>query len=133
MPSITKEQVDSTNAKCSNGWKLDVEYYLSHGEKTLIKCVTLDEKNYLEFTIRYNYKNQISLHISKFYHEKGDYFASTHGMGKNKVLNEIQAKRKSVNNLIEFTRTLTDEVLRKINNDTEVAKGEGLILQSEDF
>lgn len=133
MSSITKEQVNSINAKCSNGWELDVEYFLFHGEKTLVKQIQLDDENYLEFTIRYNYKNQVSLHISKFYHKIGENYASSNGMGKSKVLDETSAKRKNVNNLIAFTKNLNDEKLLDINKNTKVSGGYGLIVESEEF
>lgn len=133
MAVITNEQIKSVNSKCSNDWKLDVQYYIYHNEKTLIKRITLDEQNFLEFALRYNYKNQISLHISKFFQETGKKYASTSGMGKSVILDEIQAKRKSVNNLIAFTEKLTDTELLDINENTKVSTGYGLIMQSEDF
>ena len=130
---ITKEQVDSINNQCANGWKLDVQYFLFHGEKTLIKQIQLDDENYLEFAIRYNYKNQVSLHISKYYHKIGENYSSTNGMGKNKILDETQVKRKNVNNLVSFTKNLNDEKLLEINKNTKVASSCGLILESEEF
>ena len=122
MARITREQVNKTNEKCMNEWRLDVEYYLFHSEKTLIKQIKLDDEHYLEFRLNYNYKNQISLHISKFYHKQGDYFASSEGLGKSKILNEIQATRKNLNNLIDFTNSLTDDECMRINAETPVTK-----------
>ncbi|MBO5349038.1 MAG: hypothetical protein J6A89_04390 [Clostridia bacterium] len=132
MGKITQEQIKSINSKCLNDWRLDTEYFIFHNEKTLIKHIQLDNEHYLEFKLRYNYKNQISLHISKFYHKQGDYFASSNGLGKNKVLNETQAKRKNVNDLIEFTKTLTDDELMQINKNTEVTKS-CMFVASEQF
>jgi len=132
MGKITQEQIKSINNKCSNDWRLDVEYYVYHNEKTLIKHIQLDNKHYLEFTLRYNYKNQISLHISKFNHKKGDYFSTSEGLGKSKILDEIQAKRKNLNNLIEFTKTLNDEECMRINAETEVTKN-AIFVASEEF
>ncbi len=133
MASITKEQINSINSKCSNGWKFDWLYYLNYGKKTFIKDIDLDTENYLEFALRYNYKNQISLHISKFYHKQGEDYSSTSGMGKNKLLEETPTKRKNVNTLIEFTKTLTNDKLMEINKNTKVSSGYGLIVQSEEF
>lgn len=133
MAKITTKQISSINNKCYNGWKLDVQYYMYHNEKTLIKDIELDEEHYLQFAIRYNWKNQISLHISKFFHKKDEAFASTSGMGKRKILNSISAQRKDVKKLIEFTKTLTDDKLMEINENTPLAKGNGLILESEEF
>lgn len=133
MAKISKEQIASINRQCANGWKLDVQYYLFYGEKTLIKQVNLDDENYLEFALRYNYKNQVSLYISKFYHKENENFATTSGLGKSRVLDTVSFKRKSANRLIEFTKGLTDNELIQINMDTEVSKSNGLILQSENF
>ncbi len=130
---LKKEQIININSRCSNGWELDVQYCLMHGEKILIKRIDLDEQNFFEFSLRYNYNKQISLHISKFFHKPEETFASTSGMGKNKVLDDTPVARKNVNKLIEYTKELTDEKLLEINKNTEVSKSNGLILQSEDF
>ena len=132
MPKITKQQIEKINNKCMNDWRLDVQYYLYHSEKELIKKIDLDEENYLEFKLRYNYKNQISLHISKFHHKEGDYFASSQGLGKSKILDETQVTRKNVNNLIEFTNKLTDYECMRINAETQVTKS-CIFVASEEF
>ena len=43
MPKITKQQIEKINNKCMNDWRLDVQYYLYHSEKELIKKIDLDE------------------------------------------------------------------------------------------
>ena len=133
MARITEKQISSINDRCMNNWELDVQYYLFYNEKTLIKQVELDTQNYLEFALRYNYRNQVSLHISKFYHKENENFASTSGMGKSKILDMTPVKRKNVNRLIEFTKSLTDSELLEINKNTKVSKSNGLFLQSEEF
>ena len=106
MGKITVDQVTKINNMCSNEWMLDVQYFHFHNEKTLIKRIRLDERNFLEYRLSYNSRNQICLHISKFTHEPQDEMASTSGMGKR---------------------------LLDINKNTPVATGYGLILQSEEF
>lgn len=133
MGKITVDQVTKINNMCSNEWMLDVQYFHFHNEKTLIKRIRLDERNFLEYRLSYNSRNQICLHISKFTHEPQDEMASTSGMGKNKILVETPAKRKDVNKLILLTKDLTNERLLDINKNTPVATGYGLILQSEEF
>ena len=132
MAKITKQQIKNINKKCMNDWRLDVEYYLFCNEKTLIKHIKLDNEHYLEFALRYNYKNQISLHISKFHHKEGDYFASSQGLGKSKILDETQVTRKNVNNLIEFTNKLTDDECMQINAEIQVTKS-CIFVASEEF
>ncbi len=133
MGKITKQEILKINNKCFNNWSLDVEYFIYYNEKTLIKQIQIDEENYLEFALRYNYNKKISLHISKFYHKKNENYASTSGLGKSKVLDETPAKTKNVNKLIELTKILNDEELLKINENTQVIKSSGLFIASEEF
>lgn len=109
MGKITKQEILKINNKCFNNWSLDVEFFIYYNQKTLIKQIQIDEENYLEFALRYNYNKKISLHISKFYHKKNENYASTSGLGKSKVLDEIHAKTRNVNKLIELTKILNDE------------------------
>ena len=132
MARITREQVIKTNEKCMNEWRLDVEYYLFHSEKTLIKQIKLDDEHYLEFRLNYNYKNQISLHISKFYHREAHYFASSNGLGIIKILDETHATKKNLNNLIDFTNSLTDDECMRINAETPVTRS-CMFVESEEF
>lgn len=127
MARITTKQITSVNSKCSNGWVMNVLYYSSFGEKTLIKRITLDEKNFLEFTLSYNSDNQISLRISKYSHEPNETFAVSTGLGKSVILDETQAKRKSVNNLIAFTEKLTDEKLLELEKDSKETDSKGVV------
>ena len=47
MGKITQEQIKTINSKCMNDWRLDVQYYIFHNEKTLIKQIKLDDEHYL--------------------------------------------------------------------------------------
>lgn len=132
MATITKEQVQKINNSCSNDWKLDIEYYLYHSEKQLVKHIDLDNEHYLKFSLHYNSRNQIVLHISKYEHKPNDYFASSSGMGKCTVLDPIQVKRKIFNNLVDYTKQLNNSCLMQINEDTPVIK-DGIFQPSEDF
>lgn len=120
MSKITREQLQKINNSCQNGWRLDVQYFLFHNEKRLYKHIELDNENYLEFALLYNYKNQIKLSINKFHHKQNDTFAVSQGLGKSKILDDTVATRKNTNNLIEFTKKLDDEQLMEINSTTEV-------------
>lgn len=122
MGKLTREQINTINGKCKNGWELDIQYFLFHNEKKLYKRINLDDENYLQFDLLYNYKKQISLHISKYHHKQGDFFACSNGLGKSKVLEETPASRKIINKLIELTEKLTDDELIKINSETDVIR-----------
>ncbi len=120
MQIMTQQQIQEIDNKCKNNWKFDVTYFKFHQEKTLIKRIKIDDESYLEFKLNYNSKNQIYLHISKFYTQKHIGTATSEGMGKSKVLEETMYKRKGINNLIIKTSSLTDEELLKINAETKV-------------
>ena len=122
MGKITREQLQKINNNCKNEWTFDLQYFLMHNEKTLIKHITIDDENYLQFKIDYDYENKIILRISKFHHKANDYFATSNGLGKKKILEETPSSRKSINKLIELTEKLTDDELIKINNETDVIR-----------
>ena len=122
MAKITREQIQKINSKCKNSWELDIQYFIFHNEKTLKKIIELDAEHYLEFKIDYNYQNQIVLFINKFYHKLGEDYATSNGLGKKKMLEQTPESRKNINKLIEYTEKLTDEILMKINNETDVIR-----------
>lgn len=132
MQMMTQQQVQEINNKCKNNWEFNTTYYLCHQEKTLIKRIIIDDENYLEFKLGYNYKNQIQLRISKYYTQKHIGTATSEGLGKSKVLEETSYKRKGINNLIIKTQTLTDDELLKINAETKVINN-GIFVPSSEF
>lgn len=69
MATITREQLNQINKMCSNGWKFDLDLFLSHNEKTLMKHIQIDDEHYLEYKLEFNHDKQIVLHITKFYHK----------------------------------------------------------------
>lgn len=75
MAKILTKQIQQINNACSNGWRLDTQYFLYHGEKRLMNFIELDAENYLKFALHYNYNNQITLYISKYNHKPNDTFA----------------------------------------------------------
>ena len=62
----------------------------------------------------------------------GDYFASSKGLGKSRILDETQVTRKNINNLITFTENLTDNECIRINAETQVTKS-CIFVASEEF
>lgn len=131
MEKLTKEQIQKINNQCRNDWKLDIQYYFFHNEKTLITKIELDHENYLQFQLSYNYNNEIVLHIAKYHHKIGESFAVTEGLGKTKILSN-QQPRKSIHKLIEYTKDLTMEKLQTMNANTPVDKN-CMFVESEEF
>ena len=133
MARLSTEQIKQINNRCSNNWRLDLEYFINHKEKAFIKRIEIDKTSYLQFILNYNYDRQIVLRISKFQSKQGQDIAISEGLGKRKVLNETRLKRKDLNKLIEFTEILTDEELMKINKNTEVINDNFLFVKSDEF
>lgn len=131
MPKIKKEEIERINKKCKNQWKLDTEYFLFHSEKKLYKRIKLDDETFLQFDLMFNYRNEKTLHISKYYYKKDDYFAKSNGIGKFVKLADSQP-RKNINDLIKMTSEFTDERLLQINAENEVYKNP-LLVASEKF
>lgn len=63
MATITKKQIESANAKLSNGFVLDVWYYVTHGEKTAVKRVPLGENAFACIKLMYTdeYERKLTL------------------------------------------------------------------------
>lgn len=130
---VITNEVNTINNKCNNGWMLDVQYYMFHNERTLIKQIPIDDEHYLEFRLCYSNKKQILVHISKFHKKPNENYAVTTGLGKNAIIDETEYKRKNINNLLALTNRLNNFKLMELNKNTKVSSGYGLILESEDF
>ena len=133
MSAITKKEINAINNKCNNGWMLDVQYYMFHNERTLIKQIPIDDEHYLEFRLCYSNKKQILVHISKFHKKLNEQCAVTTGLGKNAIIDKTEHKRKNINNLLAFTNTLNNFKLMDLNKNIKVSSGYGLIMESEEF
>ena len=53
MAKLTREQLTKWNAKAHNGFRLDIEYFLTWNEKTLIKDILLPEGDIIRFKLYY--------------------------------------------------------------------------------
>lgn len=53
MAKITREQLNRWNAQAKNGFRLDLEYFLNWGEKTLIKDIKQEDAGYIRFKLYY--------------------------------------------------------------------------------
>lgn len=50
---LTREQIKKWNAQAKNGFMIDLEFLLMHGEKTLIKLIDIAEGVKIEFKLWY--------------------------------------------------------------------------------
>ena len=104
MAKILTKQIQQINSACSNGWRLDTQYVLYHGEKRLIQHIELDTENYLQFAL-----------------------------GKRKILDTKSQKRKAIKELIAYTDELDNNKLMEINEQTPVSSGMGIFVPSDPF
>ena len=129
MANITRERILKINGECKNDFVLDIQYYVMYGQYMLVKNIDLDDENYVKAYItfrdykdkanpyKYTGKYQIYLNVSKWYHKKGDYFASSSGLGKSILLSEETFDKKAVKTLQKFTEHVTNEMIMQIYNE----------------
>ena len=86
--------------------------------KEMVTGVKIQPRNI--FILEENYQNQIILHINKYYINKEKSYTFCEGIGTSNILFKRRATRKNINNLIEFTKVLTDDELLKINKIREI-------------
>lgn len=109
--SITRAQVDAINAKMSNGFHLDIQFWVTHGEKQAAKSITLDDETTLVATLTYcrsysiehtaygqqynvpNGKSHIALHLSVWHCKPGAEVATSHGLGQWITVSEDMPRR----------------------------------------
>ncbi len=53
MAKLTREQYNKWNAQAKNGFHLDLEYFLTWNEKTLIKDIAQEGGGYIRFKLYY--------------------------------------------------------------------------------
>ena len=53
MAKLTREQYNKWNAQAKNGFKFDIEYYLTWGEKILIKEIPQEDNSIIQFRLWY--------------------------------------------------------------------------------
>ena len=117
---MTLDEINNINNRCKNNWRFDKDYYMKKKKKGLVKKINIDDESYWNFTLSYNYQNQIILHINKYYINKEKSYTFCEGIGTSNILFKRRATRKNINNLIEFTKVLTDDELLKINKIREI-------------
>lgn len=135
MPKITKKQIEKINNGCLNGFYLDLEYFLLHNEKQLVKYEDTDDTHKLEYCLSYfpeyekvtqsngiSYnvstdKYLITLRVSKWIKSNiGNNVWKSQGLGKTITLSQLSVPRRKVSVLQKYTHDLTEDKLRKLND-----------------
>lgn len=111
MAKITREQVAKFNARCHNGFELDVWDVIRHGEKDPCKRIHTSDTTYIKAQVTYQQVKygvyEACLHLS-LWHDRGDIHASS-GLGKWIPLGEPSVTRRNYNKLADLTEMLSDE------------------------
>lgn len=146
MAKITMEQVEKINAKMGNGFKLDIETFLSYKEKVAVKLIDISEKEYLKATIwymnRYNWETdetnlKIELNVS-LYTKHRYHMDLTSGEGlkielisgcKKKIFSAIQKKTHEITD--EFIITKAMEYYDQLSNPYAYGYGRNAIKDSD--
>lgn len=124
MAKLMKKDVERYNEGCKNGFKFDIQYYLYHNEKTIVKDIKLDEEHFVRAHITFynkyeNYRQvgyYINVNISKWYHKKDDNFASSSGLGVNIKINDNIYQKKSFKEIQKASENLTDDYIIECSN-----------------
>ena len=127
MPSITRETALKLNAQAPSPWKFDVRYYVTHGEKTIIRHIELDAGRILEARLWFceNYNElrsdygqtfrvpaghyHIGLHIMIWSPSVGSECYHSTGCGKFINLDHAQHAKRNYKDLCKIAPTVTDE------------------------
>lgn len=117
MAELKYAQIDKYNAQCKNGFKLDLNHYVIHKEKTLVKCINLESNQSLKASVLYCENNQgkiPTLHLHKGT-PSGEFYSFS-GLGQFITIGEPQ-KIKRFNLLIDFTEKLTDKYILSLHDE----------------
>ena len=80
MATITAKQIESANAKLCNGFALDVNYYIIHGEKTAVKRIPLGGNAFACLKLMYMPEYEWKLTVSgRSQFEKGTPYEQCNG------------------------------------------------------
>lgn len=131
MASITRAQLNKYNEACKNGFMFDLQYFLTHGEKQVIRIVKQADGSQLhaviwfmpEYEQRKNAygqtfqvptgRHQPEVHISRYVESRiNSNMLVSHGMGKSVVLNDLElgkpCARRTFSTLQKLTAAIND-------------------------
>lgn len=129
MAKITKEKLMNINSKCSNGFKLDLMYYLAYKEYALDKYVQIDGDRYVHYRLVYRDNwtqkqsaygctypvhdgtKKVVLNVNSCLHQNG--FMVSNGLGVDYVL-ESGLTRETIKGLQEWSSKVDDDFISKL-------------------
>ncbi|MGL4802008.1 MAG: hypothetical protein ACRC18_07055 [Cetobacterium sp.] len=127
MANITKEQVIKINSKCDNGFKLDIEYFLIHGEKRLNKQISINKNMMVECKIQFNteYENSQgynrptgklipTLQFTKWSRRDEDSLYTSSDWGKKKEISNERPARRNMALLQKLTSNFNEDTLKAL-------------------
>lgn len=134
--SITREQVNTINAKMSNGFQLDVCSLAFYGEKKAVKSIKLDDATALVATLTFaasfdkkrnawgqkfnvpNGKSHIALNLSIWQCNPGADVTTSHGVGWWINVSEDMPRR-NFSAIQKLTANYDDDTLMTLFNDKQ--------------
>lgn len=128
MASITRAQLNKYNEACKNGFMFDLQYFLTHGEKQVIRIVKQADGSQLHAVIWFmnEYEQRKNAYGQTFNVPTGRYqpevnisrwtedgaFLRSSGMGKSVVLNDLElgkpCARRTFSTLQKLTAAIND-------------------------
>lgn len=119
MARITNKQVDSINAKCTNGFHIDMEYFVERGKKQLVKIITLvQETKQIVVTlywpqpkIKQGHKELIPTLHCAVWHRRSAYIWTKYGLGAFHEFKDHPSAKKLMTELCKVTELVTDELV----------------------
>ena len=138
--SITRDQINTINAKMSNGFRLDVRHYLLWGQKQAVKPIQIDDNTTLTATLTWmdsyerkttaygqtinvpNGMHHIALHLAVWHHKDGKQVATSHGLGQWIDVGP-DAKRRSFADIQKLTANYDDAAILALYDAKQHAPG----------
>lgn len=137
---ITREQVNTINAKMYNGFHLDVRFLAIHGEKQAVKSIKLDDETTLVATLTFsasfdekrndwgqrfnvpNGKSHISLHLAVWHCKPGAAVATSNGLGQWISVSEDMPRR-TFSAIQKLTAQYDDDTIMMLFDDQQHKPG----------
>ena len=136
MATMTSEQAEKINARCSNDWKFDARRYIMHsGEKQLCKQIQLDDTHVIRAEIYFQdtYKNfkrdglEIVLHVDKLT-LCGDFYHGGIGLFRSIPYSK---NRRMFSDLEKLTAIIDDEYIMQMYSDNAEKCANNILLDKD--